>query len=125
MLSLRPTRFEDIAKWFVDFQKKSRCFELPTDEHQFIGIYLDDILIGYFVLFDYRDGTLEITQGYLKPIARHKQLSYDSMRLLEEKASRVGFRQIILKASRTLKAYTKFMGNLGFKPESIIYSKRI
>lgn len=125
MLTLQVVPFESIQQWFVDFQKKSHCYEMPEDTTTNIGVFLETTLIGYFILQDYEDGTLEIQQGYLKPIARHKQLSYDSMKLLQQKAKERGYKRIILKASRTLKAYTKFMGNLGFRPQTIIFSKDI
>ncbi len=125
VLALRSVQFNEIQQWFVDFQKKSKCFELPPDNAELLGIYLDDLLIGYFVLVGYSDGDLEINQGYLKPVARHRALSYESMKLLQAKATQVGYKKIILKASRSLKAYTRFMSNLGFKPTAIIFSKEV
>ena len=125
MLELRPVDFNQVQHWFVDFQKKSKCFELPPEEAEFIGIYLDSVLVGYFALVGYEDGTLEINQGYLQPIARHKALSYASMKMIHTNAKLLGFKKIILKASRSLKSYTRFMHNLGFKPESIIFSREI
>lgn len=125
MLSLRPTDPNIIRRFFVDFQKKAKSFELPPEEAEYLGIYLDDLLIGYFITVGYSDGDLEINQGYLKPIAQHRKLSYLSMELLQKQAKVVGYKKIILKASRSLNAYTRFMGNMGFKPSSIIYEKRI
>ncbi len=125
MLVLRAVPHSIVQHLFVDFQKKSKCFELPPDNAEFIGIYLEAELVGYFALVDYQDGDIEINQGYLRDIARHRALSYESMKILQTELKRLGFKKIILKASRSLKAYSKFMGNLGFRSESIIFSKGI
>jgi hypothetical protein len=124
MIFLKPTGFYDIQHWFVDFQKKSHNFEMPPEDATILGIYSGLDLIGYFILVQY-GAELEINQGYLKPGARHKRYSYRAMQLLQEEAKRYGYKKITLKASRTLKAYTEFMKQMGFKPESIIYSKDI
>ena len=115
----------DIQHLFADFQRKAKCYEMPTDDSFFIGIFVSEVLVGYFVLAGYDDGDLEIQQGYLRPIAQHKRLSYTAMKLLHEQARLSGFKKIILKASRTLRAYTRFMRNLGYVPESIIFSRSI
>ncbi len=115
----------EVQHLFLDFQKKSKCLELPPDNAEFIGIYVDQQLVGYFALVDYQDGDIEINQGYLKPLVRHRALSYQSMNILQTELKKLGFKKIILKASRSLKAYSRFMSNLGFMPESIIFSKGI
>lgn len=124
MLELRPVEFNEISRFFVDFQKKSHVFELPPEEARFAGIYDGPTLVGYFVLVEY--GTeVEINQGYLRPGARHRRYSYEAMRILEEKLKNKGYKQIVLNASRSLGAYQKFMKELGYKPESITFCKEI
>jgi RimJ/RimL family protein N-acetyltransferase len=126
LISLHPTDYFLISKWLVDFQKKARSIELPPEEASVLGIYDGPTLVGYYILVEHRDvGLLEINQGYLTPAARHKKLSYEAMRLLEERAKGVGYNKIILKASRSFKAYKRFMSDLGYKPESVIFSKEI
>jgi len=124
-MELKQVDFLAIQHHFVDFQKKSHCFEMPTENAYVLGIVEGGALIGYFIVAEYEDGTLEIQQGYLKPVAQHRKLSYEAMNILHAQAKKAGFTKVILKASRSLNAYTRFMRNLGYKPESIIFSRSI
>lgn len=125
MLELKPVAFSYIQHWFVDFQKKSKNYDIPSDTTETLGIFEDNKLVGYFIIQGYQDRDLEIQQGYLNKAARHKNLSPLAMGLLEQKAKKVGYKRIILASSRTLKAYTNFMSNMGYKPERIIFSKQV
>lgn len=126
MLSLIPIDRILISKWLVDFQKKAKTFELPPEDSTILGIYSDFILVGYFVLVEYKtEGILEINQGYLLKEARHKHFDIDAMHLLEQAAKNVGYKQISLKVSRSFRAYKQFIQALGYKQVSIIFSKEV
>ena len=125
MIRLAPVDFLKIHQWFVDFQKKSKNFEMPPDEGELIGIYRGEELIGYFITVLYTDGTLEINQGYLKPEARHKNLSKISVGLLEESAKKLGVKKIMLGTNRAVGSYIRFMRTMGFSIERAIFSKEI
>lgn len=125
MVELIPVAFQDIQHWFVDFQKKSKCFEIPPEESEFIGIYTDQELVGYFVLVGYDDGVIDINQGYLKPSARHTDLPKECLKLIESACSRAGYKEIKLGTHNRFKSYLEFMKDNGYKPEHLIFSKRI
>lgn len=125
MIELRPAAFLEVQKYFVDFQKKARHFEMPTDDSECIGIYSNGLMAGYFIVAGYEDGTFDIEQFYLKPEARHKHLQYDATRLLIAYAASQGYKTINLKTSRSFRAYSQIMKDLGFQTESVIYSKVI
>ena|SRR5438067_7795300 len=125
-MHLLPTSFEAIKASFEDFQsKQGTSYEPPRAQSPILGIYEDTNLIGYFILWPYDDGDLEINQGYLAPTARHKRLSKQAMTLLEASAKKSGFKRIILAAQRSLKAYVPFMEDMGYKPQRIVFSKEL
>lgn len=125
MLELRLGSTGEMPELFSDFRKKSGCYEEPPPDSTLLGIHLDGVLIGYFICKGYVDGTFEINQGYLKPSSRHKRLSYLSMALLQAQVKKLGYTHMALKASRSLRGYTKFMDDLGYKPSSIVFRKEI
>ncbi len=124
MIELKAVDFSQIQSWFVDYQKKSKNYEMPPDEAELIGIYRGQELIGYFITVC-SEGELEINQGYLKPESRHKNLSRISMELLEKEAKRNGIKKIILCTKRAVGSYIHFMRNMGFNIETAIFSKEI
>lgn len=123
-LSLQEMSQGAISQWLPDFYKRAKGFEPVPAQATILGIMAPD-LKGYFAIVGYSDGILEINQGYLSADARHSRLSYLAMKLLQEQVKKAGFKKIVLKASRSLRAYTRFMSDLGFKPESIIFSKEV
>ncbi len=123
MVSLRPIPYSAIERYKQDFHKKSHTYETVPPHCQLLGIFDGEALAGYFVVAGYEDGDLEINQGYLNKEYRHKRLSACAMQLLEQRAKDSGFKKIILASSRSLKAYTQFMANMGYAPERIIFSK--
>lgn len=125
MLSLSPVKFDTISPWFVDYQKKSRNFEMPPEEGECLGIYRGTDLIGYFITVTYKDGTVEINQGYLRPDARHKNLSKISLQLLEDLVRKAGYKKIVLGTNRAVGSYIRFMRTMGFEIERAIFSKEV
>lgn len=125
MLSLKPINFLSIQPWFKDFQKRSKCTELPPKGHEILGIYRGEELIGYFIIVCYTSGVVEINQGYLKPEARHKNLSKISMRLLEDLAKQKGFKKIMLGTNRAVGSYQSFMRKMGYNLVRAIFSKDV
>lgn len=125
MLSLQPISYEAIKPWLEDFCLKAKNREDLPSNAELLGICLDSTLVGYFIVTGYPDADLEINQGYLSIEARHIDLSKQAMNLLEAKAKASGYKRILLASSRTLKAYTKFMAAMDFKPSRIIFSKEI
>jgi GNAT superfamily N-acetyltransferase len=125
MLQLSPVSFEVIQNYFVDFQKKSKCFEMPPETGEIIGIYLDAVLIGYFITQAYDNGSIEINQGYLLPKYRHLNLSKDCTALLEHFCKKAGFKTMLLGTHNRFKAYLKFAKGLGYKPQQLIFSKEL
>lgn len=126
MLELKVVDFLTVQKFFVDFQKHSKCFELPPEVTEYIGVYDQSKLIGYFALVAYNDGDLEVNQGYLVKDARHiKNLSQQCMQLLEQKAKEIGFKKIVLQTQSRFRSYLKFMSGMGYKPNRLIFSKEI
>ncbi len=125
MLKLAPVDFLQIQHWFVDYQKKSKCYEMPPEEGQCLGIYKTNELIGYFILICNKNKTIEINQGYLKPEARHKNLSKISMELLEKLAKEKKYTKILLGTNRAVGSYIKFMRNMGYSVERAIFAKEL
>ncbi len=125
MIKLAPVDFLQIQHWFVDYQKKSKNFEMPPEESQLVGIYRNDELVGYFVILVYKDKTLEINQGYLKPEARHKNLSKISMGLLEKAAKTDGIKTIRLGTNRAVGSYIQFMRSMDYHVERAIFAKEL
>ncbi len=124
MVRLEPVTFEAVQRHFVDFQKKSKCFELPPEEAEYLGIFQDSEMIGYFVMVAYADFA-EINQGYLKPEARHQELPKECLKLLEYICKKAGYTEIKLGTHNRFKSYMSFMKDNGYKPEQLIFSKRI
>jgi len=125
MIELSPVDFLEIQKYFVDFQKHSKSFELPPEESQCIGIYENSTLIGYFIILCYTDASMDIVQGYLKPEVRHCRLSKLCTTLLEARAKKAGIKIIRLQTMSRFKAYQPFAQNLGYKIERIVFSKEL
>lgn len=125
MIRLKPIDFMEVNGFFVDFQKKSKCFELPPDDAKFLGIHLDNKLIGYYVLKSYNDGTLEINQGYLLKAYRHMDLAPLAMECLEHEARRCKYKQIAFATGSRFRSYLKFGKRVGYKPSKLIFLKRL
>jgi hypothetical protein len=123
-MTLYPVSRKDIDPFIPDFRERAGEYEPLPDEAVVLGIFEPD-LIGYFAIQGYANGNLEILQGYLKPGFRRKRLDLLAMKLLQEKARRAGYKKIGLLASRSLRAYSKFMDSLGFKPEKIAFGKEL
>ncbi len=113
MFTLKPVDFNTIQSWFVDYQKKSKNYEMPSDVAELIGIYRSEELIGYFIITNYENGIL-IDQGYLKPEARHKNISKIAMGLLEKSVKQAGKKMIVLSTNRAVSSYQAFMRNMGY-----------
>jgi hypothetical protein len=125
MLFLKPVEFNLIQQWFVDYQKRSKNFEMPPDKAEILGIYKNEELIGYFICVCYETGVVEINQGYLKQEARHKAYNKLSMRLLEELVKKQGFKRIALATNRAVGSYQKFMRECGFELTRAEFSKEV
>lgn len=125
MLQLKPTDFMDIQHWFVDYQKKSKNFQMPPDEAQILGIYQDNELVGYFILVLYLNKTVEINQGYLKPEARHKALNKQALSLLENVVKKAGYSRLVLGTNRAVGSYQKFMRDCGFALVRAEFAKEV
>lgn len=125
MFHLKPVSFYDIQHWFVDYQKKSKNFEIPPEEGEMIGIFRDQDLIGYFITLAYQDRHLEINQGYLRQDARHKRISQIAMSLLEKLAKSKGYTRIDLGTNRAVGSYQAFMRNLGYRLVRAEFSKEL
>ena len=125
MLKLKQVRFIDIQHWFVDYQKKSKNYEMPPEASEFWGIYRNEELIGYFITVAYKSGQVEINQGYLKPEARHKNLSRISLQLLENLVKQAGYKELMLATNRAVGSYQKFMRNCGFSLTKAVFSKKV
>lgn len=125
MITLQPTSYECIKPWIADLIRRSHNHDNIPEKAELLGIYSDNTLAGYYIVTGYSDGDLEINQGYLSKEFRHKRLPALAMQLLEHKARQAGFRRVVLASSRTLKAYTKFMQDLGYRPERIVYFKEL
>ena|SRR5258708_39976952 len=125
MIYLKPVAFGEIQHWFVDYQKKSKNYEMPPEEAELIGIYRSEELIGYFITVCYDSGTIEINQGYLKSEARHKNLSRIAMGLLETLVKEKGFNKIYLATNRAVGSYQSFMKNMGYSLVRAEFSKEV
>lgn len=126
MIQLRPTDFLSIQHWFVDYQKKSKNYEMPPENAELLGIYRGEDLIGYFILVAYKEqGIVEINQGYLKPEARHKNLYKISMELLEKVTKQSGYKKIMLGTNRAVGSYIRFMKSMNYSLEKAIFGKVI
>lgn len=125
MIKLAPVEFSNIQHWFVDYQKKSKNFEMPPEGSEYIGIYKGEELLGYFITTGYDNEVVNINQGYLKPEARHKNLSRISMELLEQGIKKAGYKKIVLGTNRAVGSYIQFMRKMGFSIERAIFSKAV
>jgi GNAT superfamily N-acetyltransferase len=125
MIRLAPVDFLKIQHWFVDYQKKSKNYEMPPEEAEILGIYKAEELIGYFIVVCYKSGLVEINQGYLKPDARHKLYSRVAMELLEKLVKDKGFNRIQLATNRAVGSYQRFMRNLGFSLVRAEFAKEL
>lgn len=123
MIQLAPTNFMEVQRFFLDFQKKSKWFELPGDQCEYIGIYEANILIGYFATLGYTDNSIDIVQGYLTKEARHKRYPKQAMLLLEAIMKRQGFAKVRLMTHNRFKGYLQFAGGLGYKPTVLLFEK--
>ncbi len=124
-ITLQPVNFSAIERYIPDFQERARNIDNVPEQAELFGIFDGEYMAGYFIVSGYNNGELEINHGYLNKENRHRHLSAVAMQLLEQKAKAAGYKKIILASSRTLKAYTKFMSNMGYKPERIIFSKQV
>ncbi len=125
MIQLKLINFADIQQWGVDYQKKSKNFELIPDEAEIWGIYKDTELIGYFATIAYSSGVVEINQGYLKPEARNKKFNYIALNLLEKLAKDKGFKRLVLATNRAVGSYQKFMRDCGFELTRAEFAKEV
>lgn len=123
MLELKPVSFYDVQHWFVDFQKKSRCFEMPLETSQYVGAFLNDKLVGYFILQGYDNTDVEINQGYLSKEYRHSTLSDEFMKLLEEMCKKAGYKKMLLGTHNRFMSYIKFAKRLKYTPEHLTFCK--
>ena len=125
MLQLRPVDFHTVQTFFMDFQKKSRVFDLPSDEAEFIGIYKDNQLIGYYALEKHSHEDIEVLHGYLCKDARHVDLPSACMELLESACKAKGFKRIALATGSRFGAYMKFAKSLGYRPVHLEFIKEL
>lgn len=126
MLSLKPVDFTQISRYFQDFQRHSKCFEMPPESSRILGIFdYQDKLVGYFILVCYKDYSVLIHQGYLIPEARHKGYPKKAMLLLEKRIKDSGLKKIRLQTKSRFRSYTDFIAQFGFKPETITYFKEV
>ncbi len=125
MIELAPVDFYTIQHLFVDFQKKSKCFEMPPDTAQFIGAYANNKLVGYFVIQGYENVDVEINQGYLLPQYRHLKLYKEFMELLENKCKEAGYKRMLLGTHNRFESYLQFAKGLGYRPQHLVFSKEI
>lgn len=124
-LELRLVDFMQIQHYFVDFQKKSKCYEMPPDHAEFLGAFKDNKLVGYLIICGYDNKYVEINQGYLLKEARHSNLGPQYLKLLEDICKKTGYKKIVFNASRSLGAYLEYAKQSGYKPERIIFSKEV
>lgn len=125
MLSLKLTDFMQIQHWFVDYQKKSRNYEMPPEYAQIWGIYDNDKLVGYFITVAHKTGIVEINQGYLSKEARHKKNQYIAMSLLEKTVKQYGMTKVVLGTNRAVGSYQRFMRNMGYSLVRAEFSKTL
>lgn len=125
MIHLKQVDFNTVQHWFVDYQKKSKNYEMPPEQAEYIGIFKGEELIGYFITVTYTSGTVEINQGYLKPEARHKLYSKIALKLLEDAAKKIKCQEIVLATNRAVGSYQRFMKDCGFTLSRAIFNKRL
>ena len=125
MIHLQPVDYLQIQHWFVDYQKRTKDFELPSDQADFLGVYNQSDLIGYFILLCPDRTTVEIRQGYLRQDARCKGNSQQAMKALERLAKEKGFQKIVLGTYRANRGYIRWMEKLGFKIQSIDFVRNL
>lgn len=125
MLELKPIDFLDICKHFVDFQKKSKCYEMPPDTGQYIGAFHEGKLAGYLIVQGYDNQEVEINQGYLLPEYRHSNLPIEFMSLLEKLCKAAGYKKMLLGTHNRFHSYLEFAKQLGYEPKHLIFSKEI
>ena len=125
MITLRKVDYLTISKYFVDFQKKAKDFDLPEDTAQSIGIYKGSELIGYFIIQGYNNTDVEVLQGYLIKKYRHQDLSKQCMAILESMCKQAGYKTMVLATGSRFKAYLRFADSLGYKPRHLEFSKEI
>lgn len=125
MIELKPVNFLEIQKYFVDFQKHSKCYEMPPEAAQCVGIYDGSRLAGYFIVLPYTDRSIDIIQGYWTKEYRHKDLSKTAVRLLEERIKRFGFTICRIVTHSRFRSYMNFAKDLGYSPSHIIFQKRL
>lgn len=124
-MNLVPVSLHKIQPFLSDFQRRAKHYEPIPSQARILGIFEGQEMAGYFVVVGYDDGDLEINQGYLLPEFRHLKYHQEAMKVLEADARAYGYRKIILSASRSPKAYHKFMDALGYKPTKVIFSREI
>lgn len=125
MLRLQSVPYEAISQWLYDFQKRSKCFELPPEEANFVGIFHNHELIGYFVLLGFNKSEVEIHQGYLVSRFRHLGIYKDCMEMLERECKKMGYKTVLLGTHNRFKSYLKFAKGLGYSPKHLVFSKEI
>lgn len=125
MVVLRSIPHTEISQYFVDFQKKSKNFDMPLDTSEDIGIYKDGVLIGYFIIQGYNNIDVEITHGYLLPKYRHNDLPKECMKILEESCKKAGYKKMMLATGSRFRSYMKFAKDLGYKPAHIEFIKEL
>jgi RimJ/RimL family protein N-acetyltransferase len=125
VLCLKLATFPDVHSHFVDFQKRSRCFEMPPEESDVIGVYKQDEMIGYFIIQEHSPIEISINQGYLKKQYRHHNLPNECMQLFENMCKRVGYKTVWLQTHNRFNSYMKFAKNLGYKPYKLVFKKEL
>ncbi len=125
MISLKGIDYLSISQWLWEFQKKSKCLEIPPESAQCIGIYEDNTLIGYFIIQGFNHTDIEINQGYLIPKYRHFGYPKESMRLLEVACKNMGYKKMLLGTHNRFRSYLKFAKSLGYTPEHLTFSKNL
>ena len=124
MIQLQLSTIDDVKGFQADFEKRSEGATPLSEEQLLLGIYDDKTLVGYFAVKLDRP-TFEVQHGYLTPAAQGKGIPAKAMHELEVLAKRTGFTEVALATARSYKAYTKFMGRMGYAPDYTVYSKRI
>lgn len=125
MLDLKTIKSEETRQWEGDFQAKSKAGEQAPQTAEYLGIFNNNVLVGYFAFTGYTDRVIQIHQGYLAPEHRHFRLHKLALGLFQKKAKKCGFKKISLTTSRALRAYTSFMTDMNYKPETITFSKEL
>ena len=124
-LKLTPINRNGISKYLWEFQKRSKCFELPPDEVEVFGIFYDNTFIGYFLLQGFDNTEVEVNQGYLLKEFRHLGLANECIKQMEVLCKAAGYKRITLGTHNRFRSYLKFMKSNGYKPEHLIFSKEL